>query len=563
MPVAGAYVTRALLDALVTAITGEASNFSYILSLVIFQFAYLFLTRVSTVVSRMAVRLAGETVVNHIKIKISEKVKTVDLASFDMPEFYERLANANQEASTRPVSILSATFDTISLLIRMASFVVILGGITPLIPVAIVALALPSAIINFIYRRKTFLYIRNHSKDRRQMHYFTELLVNKDGVKEIKILNLADTFIDRYKKLFIKYFKGERKIIVRESVWQISLSILTLGATGVLYLYIAYLVFTGKLSVGDYSLYTGALTSITSSITLLIASISTIYEGTLFIDNMQTFLKEPRRLIPRLSSPITPERNKAHKIEFKNVSFKYPGTEKYVLHNLNFVIEEGDTVVLVGHNGAGKTTLVKLVTRLYDPTEGEILLDGHDLRDYSTESLYNIFGILFQDFGHYAVSAADNIKFGDINGDGTDEDMKKAAKQSGADEFITSLPSGYDTPMTRLFEDDGIEPSIGQWQKLSAARAFYKKSDIIILDEPTASLDPLAEQEIYNQFDDLRKGKTTIFVSHRLSSATTASKIIVLSGGELAELGTHKELMAKGGVYNELFTAQAKRYREN
>ena len=231
-----------------------------------------------------------------------------------------------------------------------------------------------------------------------------------------------------------------------------------------------------------------------------------------------------------------------------------------LFRSVNLVIEPGDTVVLVGLNGAGKTTLIKLITRLYDPTEGVILLDGHDIREYATDELYSIYGIIFQDFGKYAVNAAENIAFGNIRTEVDPSLIRHAAQQSGADLFIEKLPEKYNTPLMRYFENNGIELSVGQWQKLSIARAFYSDSDIVILDEPTASLDAMAEQEIYNQFDSLRKDKTTIFVSHRLSSATVANKIVVLCNGSIIELGSHDELMSLHGHYYELFSAQAKRY---
>ena len=217
----------------------------------------------------------------------------------------------------------------------------------------------------------------------------------------------------------------------------------------------------------------------------------------------------------------------------------------------------------MGLNGAGKTTFIKLLTRLYDPTEGKILLDGKDLKEYDVKDLYGMFGIIFQDFGKYAVNVSENIQYGDINEEYDESQIRQAAAHANAEDFISKLPGGYDTPLMRYFEPNGIELSIGQWQKLAIARAFYSKSDILILDEPTASLDPIAEQEIFNQFDELRRDKTTIFVSHRLSSATVATKIIVLEYGELIEEGTHRELMEKQGRYYELFSTQARRYVEN
>ena len=219
-------------------------------------------------------------------------------------------------------------------------------------------------------------------------------------------------------------------------------------------------------------------------------------------------------------------------------------------------------MALVGLNGAGKTTLIKLLTRLYDPTEGEILLDGRNIKDYDVKELRHLFGILFQDFGKYAVSAGDNIRFGDLTHPAGQPDVAHAAEKSGADDFIRRLPAGYDTQLMRYFDRDGIELSVGQWQKLSMARAFYSDADILILDEPTASLDPMAEQEVFRRFDELRGDKTTVFVSHRLSSATEATKVVVLEDGRVIEEGTHHELMQKNGKYALLFRTQAERYLE-
>ncbi len=325
---------------------------------------------------------------------------------------------------------------------------------------------------------------------------------------------------------------------------------------------IALRVFTGNMQIGDYSLYTGAILSVATCVSTLITTSATIYEGTLFIDNLISFMKTKPSIKSALPKPA-PVKRGAHTIEFENVSFAYPGTEKKVIRDVSFKIEAGETVVLVGLNGAGKTTLIKLLTRLYDPTEGRILLDGVDLRDYEPRALYEIFGIIFQNFTKYACTVSENVMFGDISKPRDDQRIVEAATAANADGFIADLPNGYETALMRFFEKDGIELSGGQWQKLSVARAFYSDSDVLILDEPTASLDALAEQEIYSQFDALRRDKTTIFVSHRLSSATTADKIIVLEYGELLEEGTHAELMARGGRYHELFTTQAKHYVES
>ena len=537
---------------------------SMVMFLLIFFFIFRILSQIITRLNSAITRIAGEKVVRYVKVQIMEKAKETDLSSFDMPEFYESLENANREAGNKPIMVLSNTLKTISTLITLISYIVILATAPGMWWTAIVMLivSIPSAIINFSYRRKNFLYMRHRSKDRRQMNYYSELMVNKDMVKEIRMFDLSDEFIGRYEDVFAKYYRGIRRLIVRENVWHLITSLVSAVVNCVFFAIIAAKVFSGELQIGDYSLYTGALTSIATNVATLIAISSSVYEGTLFIDNLISFMKEKPSIVPSIPEPATVERGVPHTIEFRHVSFAYPGSDKRVLDDVSFTIRPGETLVLVGLNGAGKTTLLKLLTRLYDPTEGVILLDGRDIREYDVQSLYKIFGIIFQDFGKYAVSISENISFGNISAPADPNKIKLSAQQANASDYIEKLPRGYDTPLMKYFEVTGTELSIGQWQKLSIARAFYSDSDIIILDEPTASLDALAEQEIFNQFDALRKDKTTIFVSHRLSSATIASKIVVLEHGKVIEEGDHKELMAAGGRYAELFSVQAKRYIE-
>ena len=563
-PVVSAYIGAALLNVLAEAFTSVTSGgemmFDAVIRLLVIRFAFNFLTSMVGRVASILNNIAGELVVNHVNLKIMRKAREVDLASFDDPEFYERFENAKREAGSRPINILSNNFTIISTVISMVSFIVILAAVSPWAPIVIVLMSVPTAVISFAYRKKNFWYVRWHSKDRRQMNYYSELMTNKDMVKEIRLFNLSDTFIGRYQETFFRYFGGLKKLFVGEGLWNIGINLVTTTINCLLFLYIAKGVAEGRYAVGDYSLYTGALGSIAGGIGTIIGTTAQIYEGTLFIDNLIRFMNEKRTVVASLPEPRRVAHGTGHTIEFKNVSFAYPGTERRVINNVNLKLDPGDTCVLVGLNGAGKTTLIKLLTRLYDPTEGEILLDGYNIKEYDTDDLYAMFGIIFQDFGKYAVSVKENIRFGQLDREAGDDEIVEAAEQSTASQFIENLPDKYDTPLMRYFEENGIELSIGQWQKLSIARAFYSDSDVIILDEPTASLDAIAEQDIYNQFDRLRKDKTCIFVSHRLSSATVANKIIVLEQGAVIEEGSHAELMKKRGVYYELFTTQAKRY---
>lgn len=564
-PVIGALLSKEIINELQAANTPVSEFFhSRIFMLLIYLFIYRVLKRLALTAGTAVDSLSGELVIKQIKLRIMNKSHELDLQYFDLPEFYEKLENANREAGMRPIQVITKTFTAASTLIELISYIAVMAtapglGLAAFI---IMAVSLPSAIISFIYRKRNFNYKRRRSKDRREMNYYSDVLVNKDIVKEVRIFGLTDFFADKFKKVFGEYFKGLRTLILSESLWQIALGIVSVIVNLFFCGIVALRVLSGEIMLGDYTLYTGAIMSIATCIATLISTSAGVYEGTLFIDNLMYFMNKSPGIVPTVTPGAKVKRDAPHTIEFKNVSFHYPGSERCVLQNINITFSPGQTTVLVGLNGAGKTTLIKLLTRLYDPTDGVILLDGRDIREYDLESLYGMFGIIFQDFGRYAVTVGENISFGDLSLTPSHDSLMEAARQSNADGFIEKLPQGIDTPLTRQFERTGSELSGGQWQKLAIARAFYSRSDILVLDEPTASLDPLAEQEIFNEFDRLRSGKMSIFVSHRLSSATTAGQIIVLEGGRVVEKGTHKELMEQKGKYYNLFSVQAKRYVE-
>ena len=348
---------------------------------------------------------------------LKNKAKDLDLASFDRPEFYEKLENANREAGHRPIQVINQTLNIFSNVIKLISYIAILASAEDIWWMALVmaAIAIPRAIINFSYRRKTFRYIRRRSKERRQMNYYSDLMVNKDMVKEIRMFDLSDKFIERYDEAFSVYYKGLRSLIVRENVWHIVLAVISSLSSCIMYLVIAAMVFEGEIMIGDYQLYTGALMTVSGSVVSLIELSASIYEGTLFIDNLIAYINEEKTVVPSVKTPEKIMHGKPHTIEFRNVSFAYPGSDRMVIKNVSLTLRPGETVVLVGLNGAGKTTFIKLLTRLYDPTEGEILLDGRNIKEYDIKELYGIFGIIFQDFGKYAVNVAENIAFGQVD----------------------------------------------------------------------------------------------------------------------------------------------------
>ncbi len=559
-PVIGSLISAKILNTLAEVYSGVELAFGVISVLLIYQFLYTFLESAVSMAYSTLITVSGELVAKHVKMKIMNKAKTIDIVSYDEPDFYSRMENANREAGMRPLQIMSSSFLMFSNIVSIISFVAILFAVSAVAPLLIALVSIPQAIISMRFSKKNVDYMFRSSKKRRQMEYYASTIVNKDLAKEIRVLNLGDTFCEKYDEAFEEYYKGLKKLQIHACLWNLAARILMNAVYCLIYIYLAKGVFEGLYAVGDFSLYTGAISTIGNGIGQIIIISSSIYEGTLFINNLISFLNEKPKVVPSVLNPRHVERNRGHRIVFENVSFSYPGNDREVIKNMSFVIEPGEAIVIVGLNGAGKTTLIKLLTRLYDPSSGKILLDGRDIREYDVKELYAIFGIVFQDFGKYAVTAAENIEFGDISAIRERDDIIAAAEQSGANIFIDKLPKKYDTPLMRFFEEEGIELSIGQWQKLSIARAFYSQSDILILDEPTASLDPIAEQEIFNKFNILRKGKTSIFISHRLSSATLADKILVIEDGELIESGSHLELMKKGGRYRELFTTQAERY---
>ena len=569
MPVLGSLISSSVLNELQAGFGQSVDRALFLASpifiMLIVLFSYRIINAVLDRIKSAATRIAGERVVRHVRLEIMQKARTVDLAAYDSPAFYEKLENANREAGHRPIQTLSSVLGLVSTMIGLVSYIIILFRAPGMwwSALVIIGVSVPSAIITFTYRHKNVRYMRWRSKERRQMDYYSNLMVNKDLVKEIRLYDLSDTFIERYDDAFGRYYRGMRRLIIGEGAWHVGIALLSSVVNCLFFAMIAYRVFTGEIMIGDYSLLTGALTSISGNVASMISASSAVYEGTLFIDNLMTFMEHEQTVKPRLETPLRVEHGKPHTIVFEHVCFRYPGRDYDVLHDINLTLTPGESLVLVGLNGAGKTTLLKLLTRLYDPTEGRILLDGEDLRDYDLQDLYRMYGIIFQDFGRYAESAGENIHFGNIRREADEAELREAALASGASEFIDALSAGYDTPLMRIFEQDGAELSGGQWQKLAISRAFYSDCDVLILDEPTAALDAIAEQEIYTQFDRLRQGKTTIFVSHRLSSATMASKIVVLEYGAIIEEGNHRELMAKGGRYHELFSTQAKRYRED
>jgi ATP-binding cassette subfamily B protein len=370
---------------------------------------------------------------------------------------------------------------------------------------------------------------------------------------------LGDTLLKRYQALYWKFYAEDRAIAVRRTVASVGWGLLSTFSYYASYAWIVWRAVGGVISLGDMTMYLTIFRQAQTTFRSLFDGITNLYENSLFLDNLFTFLEmQPEIDVPSASKPAPSPIREG--FEFRHVSFRYPDTQAWVLRDVNLHIRPGERIALVGLNGAGKTTLVKLLTRLYDPTEGQVLLDGIDLREYDLHSLQQRIGVIFQDFVQYSLTARENVGFGQVTALGDNERVVEAARKGGAHPIIADLPDGYETALGRRWQE-GQELSVGQWQKVALSRAFMRDAEILVLDEPTASLDAEAEYEIFQRFGELTAGRIAVLISHRFSTVRMADRIVVLEDGRITELGSHQELIALGGTYARLFNLQAEGYQ--
>lgn len=554
----GKKVIGALADSIKTGFQEELARQLILFSCLSFGLT-LFMRLASTLNSALS-RLMGDVLAKNIKIKIVKKANVIDMASFDDAEFYSKMENANNEAGSRPISIMNNSYQLISSFISIISFITVVAAYNRLFAVLLLVSSIPVGYISMYIRGRNFRLHVRQSIDRRKMSYYSSLVTNRYTVTEVKLYDMSDLLIRKYNEAFDNAYrqtKALQKLTIR---WTWFGGLCSLATLAWVYIDIGISTLKGIISLENFSFYTGAATSIERAVVNITSTVSRIYEGSLFIDNLKEYLEQEITIKASVEPPKKVQRNRKHRIEFQNVSFSYPGTGKKVLDDVSFVIEEGQTIALVGQNGAGKTTLLKLLLRLYDPIEGKILLDGNDIKEYDPFELYKLYSVVFQDFGKLALTVRENIALGNLESIDDLVGIKNAARSGSADLFIEKLVNGYDTELTRQFDRNGMELSVGQWQKIAVARAFFRNGEILIFDEPSASMDAEAEFLLFKQLEEMRGDKTAVFVSHRLSSATISQKILFLENGKLVESGTHAELMHENGSYSRLFNMQAERY---
>ena len=495
---------------------------------------------------------------NKINVMILEKALTLELAHFEDAEYYDKLVRARREASSRPLSLVIKTFDlardvvallTIGIwLFQFSAYAVLLLGLA----------GIPAFLAEAKFSGEAFRIHRRRSAERRVQIYLEMVLTREDGVKEVKLLQLGKLFLQRYVDIFRKIYKEDRNLVLRRGFWGYVLGLLASAAFYFAYGWVGFATIAGAITIGQMTMYIAQFRLGQNAVTNSLTAVNGMYEDNLYLSNLTEYLNHK---VPETTGNKTAGPDPSDGIRIENVSFFYPGSNIPALNKVNLHIRPGESLAIVGENGSGKTTLIKLLTRLYHPSEGTIYLEGLDLKEWDIDTLRKKIGVIFQDFARYQLLVGENIGIGDVDELEQDELIEEAAEKGMADEFVKGLPQGYKTQLGTWFKD-GKELSGGQWQKIALSRAFMRsKADILILDEPTAAIDARAEAEIFAHFRDLTANKISIIISHRFSTVRMADHIIVLEKAEILEEGSHEELLASDGQYATLFNLQAQGYQ--
>jgi ATP-binding cassette subfamily B protein len=502
--------------------------------------------------------ILGEAHSNAISLELMQHAAQLDLKHFEQSEYQDSLERARRQASAR-MTVLSEVFGQVQAMITALALAAGLVVYAPFLILLLAVALIPAVWGEFKFNRLAYWISHNRSPERRQLEYLRQIGASADSAKEVKLFGLGDFLGQRFADLSRQILEENKALSIRRALQTGSLAAISTIAYYAAYAYIVWRTLQGDFTIGDLVFLSGSFSGLNGYLQQILIGFTNIAGQALYLDDLFSFFEiKPGILDPASPKPFPVPLRQG--IVFDNVGFRYPGSDKWAVRGLNFTVPAGETLALVGENGAGKTTIVKLMTRLYDPDEGRILIDGVDLRDFATADIRTHMGAIFQDFLRYSFTAADNIGVGRIEALADRDRIATAAEQSLADPVIRRLPGGYDQMLGRTFSK-GQDLSGGEWQKLAIARAYMRDAEIIILDEPTAALDARAEAEVFTRFKNLAEGTTAVLISHRFSTVRMADRIVVLADGGVLEAGTHAELMALGGRYAELFELQAAGYR--
>jgi len=569
VPVVALYVGKLIIDDVVrvvqmpgrpTTLDGwlESGELQWLGVLLSAEFALAVLSDVLIRVVSLVDGLLSEKVTNASSVSLMEHAATLDLEDFEDAEFQDQLERARRQTSGR-LTLMAQLLAQAQALVTVASFAAGLLVYAPWLIVLLLVALLPVFLGEQHFSAQTYTLDFGRTPERRELDYVRQTAASVETAKEVKIFGLNRWLIEHYRRLADGFYATNRRLALRRAGWGSLFA--AIGTVGyyLAYAYIVWRTLSGAFSIGDLTFLAGSFARLRGLLEQLLMTFSTTAAQALYLNDLFSFFDmRPEILSPANARPFPKPIREG--FVFEDVGFIYPGADRWAVRHLNFILQAGEVVALVGENGAGKTTLVKLLTRLYDPDEGRILLDGHDLREYDLEALRGSMGVIFQDFVRYNFTARDNIAVGRIDAGHDQARIERAAHASQADDVIAGLAAGYDQRIGKRFKN-GVELSGGEWQKIAIARAYMREAEVLILDEPTAALDARAEFEVFQRFKELSHGKTAVLISHRFSSVRMADRIFVLADGGIEDIGTHEELVAKPGLYAELFELQAAGYR--
>lgn len=561
LPLGAIYLAKLIIDQVTANLTAsdKGAAFDALLPLIGLAALITVLTTLCTSLSEFVNTAHTQRVTDYMQGIIHAKSVEADLEYYENSRYYDTLQRAQQEAPFRPAQILNhltqAGQNAISLTAMAGLLLSLHWGVIGVLGIA----AIPAVCVRLIFSRVLYRWQRRRTQLERQSMYLGWMLTSDQFAKEIRLFDLGQLFSQRYQKVRRKIYREKLAIASKRSAAYFSAQASAGLFVFAIFAFIVHQTLHGILQLGDLVLYYQALQKGQTNLRNLLTNLSGLYEDNLFLTNLYEFLDLQSNIIEPETPRIIPQPF-CNGIEFSHVSFRYGTTDRQALRDINLKIRPGEVVALVGENGSGKTTLIKLLCRLYNPTQGRITIDGIDLRNFSTLELRRQISVIFQDYAKYHFTAQDNIWFGNINLPPDHQSIQTAAQRSGADDVITQLPQAYETILGKMF-DQGEELSIGQWQKIALARAFLRNSQIIVLDEPTSAMDPKAEFEVFQQFRHLIQDQAAILISHRLSTVKLADYIYVMGQGTVIEQGTHQTLMQLEGTYANLFRTQAQNYQ--
>ena len=560
-PAGIAWVGKLIVDAVVAAAQSRAdADVARVLELVLLELGLLAGSLLLSRGTELLRELVRFKLANLINARILDKALTLELRHFEDSQVYDKLQNARREASSRPLSLVLGALAIAQHALTLATFGVLLLRLSPWSMLVLVVAAIPAFIAEARLSAQRFRLYSWRAPEGRRLNYLEWILTRDSHVKEVKLFDLGGLILGRYRALFDKFYAEDRALALRRAAWGAGLGLLGLLAFYGFYVLVANRAARAEVTLGDLTLYLAVFRQGQAALLSILGAVGGMYEDALFMSNLFAYLGIPTGgEAARAAPPLAPPRGRSHGLVLDHLSFRYPNREEWALQDVSLELRPGEKLALVGENGAGKSTLAKLLLRLHEPTQGRILYGGVDLADMDVRELRSRVGGVFQDFVRYQFSAAENIGLGDPEHLEDRARIVQAAERAGAAQVVAALPHGYDTVLGGWFEK-GHELSSGQWQKLAVARGFMRDAEILILDEPTASIDALAEAELFERLRALAADKTALIISHRFSTVRMADRIAVLHGGRLVELGTHDALMAQDGRYAHLFRLQARGY---